>query len=64
MYVEMLGHSAGFCHIYAVNLTQNKNLILKRLGYLLCSLFLTSSSELTIMLIATIQKDLASTNVH
>lgn len=64
MYVEMLGHSASFCHIEAINLTQNKNLALKRLGYLLCSLFLNSRSDLTIMLISTIQKDLASTNIH
>jgi AP-4 complex subunit epsilon-1 len=64
MYIEMLGHSASFCHIEAINLTQNKNLVLKRLGYLLCSLFLNSSSDLTIMMISTIQKDLASTNIH
>lgn len=64
MYIEMLGHSASFCHIEAVNLTQNKNLVLKRLGYLLCSLFLNSKSDLTIMLISTIQKDLSSTNIH
>jgi AP-4 complex subunit epsilon-1 len=64
MYIEMLGHSASFCHIEAINLTQNKNLVLKRLGYLLCSLFLSSSSDLTIMMISTIQKDLASTNIH
>lgn len=60
----MLGHSASFCHIEAINLTQNKNLVLKRLGYLLCSLFLNSKSDLTIMLISTIQKDLASSNIH
>lgn len=60
----MLGHSASFCHIEAINLTQNRNLVLKRLGYLLCSLFLNGSSDLTIMLISTIQKDLASSNIH
>lgn len=64
LYIEMLGHSASFCHIEAINLTQNKNLVLKRIGYLMCSLFFTSKSDLTIMLISTIQKDLASTNIH
>ena len=64
MYIEMLGHSASFCHIEAINLTQNKNLVLKRIGYLMCSLFLNSNSDLTIMLISTIQKDLASSNIH
>ena len=60
----MLGHSVSFSHISAINLTQNKNLALKRIGYLLCSLFLNRKSELTIMLISTIQKDLVSTNIH
>lgn len=60
----MLGHSAQFAHIYAVNLTQNKNLTLKRLGYLMCSLFFNSDSDLLIMLVSTILKDLASTDVH
>jgi AP-4 complex subunit epsilon-1 len=64
MYIEMLGHSAPFAHIHAINLTQNKNLILKRIGYLLCSLFFNSESELLIMLVSTILKDLASSDVH
>jgi AP-4 complex subunit epsilon-1 len=34
------------------------------MGYLLCSLFFNQDSELLIMLISTIQKDLASTNIH
>lgn len=34
------------------------------MGYLLCSLFFNEKSELLIMLIATIQKDLTSTNIH
>ena len=60
----MLGHSAPFAHIHAINLTQNKKLQLKRLGYLMCSLFFDSESDLLIMLVATILKDLASTDVH
>ena len=60
----MLGHSAPFAHIHAINLTQNKKLHLKRIGYLMCSLFFDSESDLLIMLVATILKDLASTDVH
>jgi AP-4 complex subunit epsilon-1 len=60
----MLGHSAPFAHIHAINLTQNKNLILKRIGYLMCSLFFNKESDLLIMLVATILKDLNSTDVH
>ncbi len=64
MYIEMLGHSAPFAHIHAINLTQNKNLVLKRIGYLMCSLFFNSESDLLIMLVSTILKDLSSSDVH
>ncbi|CAD8066422.1 unnamed protein product [Paramecium primaurelia] len=64
IYIEMLGHDASFVHINAIHLTQSKNLAQKRLGYLCCSLFLDNDSELLILLVATLQKDLASTNVH
>lgn len=60
----MLGHSAPFAHIHAINLTQNKNLILKRIGYLMCSLFFDNNSDLLIMLVATIIKDLTNGDVH
>ncbi len=64
MYIEMLGHSTPYAHIHAINLTQNKNLILKRIGYLMCSLFFDSSSDLLIMLVSTIIKDLTNGDVH
>jgi AP-4 complex subunit epsilon-1 len=60
----MLGHSAPFAHIHAINLTQNKSLILKRIGYLMCSVFFNKDSDLLIMLVATIMKDLNSSDVH
>ena len=44
LYIEMLGHSASFAHIHALNMTQNKNLTMKRIGYLLCSLFMGRDS--------------------
>ena len=37
---------------------------LKRIGYLSCSLFLNESSELLILLVANLQRDLASSNIH
>jgi AP-4 complex subunit epsilon-1 len=64
LYIEMLGHSALFAHIHAINLTQNKSLILKRIGYLMCSVFFNKDSDLLIMLVATIMKDLNSSDVH
>lgn len=62
LYVEMLGHDASFSHIHAVNLTQSKNLLVKRIGYLACALFIDPDSEVVVLMIATIQKDLQSKN--
>jgi len=62
IYVEMLGHDASFSHIYAVNLTQSKNLLVKRIGYLAASLFIDENSEMIILMISTMQKDLQSRN--
>jgi AP-4 complex subunit epsilon-1 len=60
LYVEMLGHDASFSYIHAVNLTQSKNLLVKRIGYLACALFIDTNSDLVILMIATLQRDLQS----
>jgi AP-4 complex subunit epsilon-1 len=62
IYIEMLGHEAGFSHLYAVNLTQDKTVMNKRVGYLACNLLLSDSSPFLIMLVSTLQKDLQSNN--
>jgi len=62
IYLEMLGHDASFSHLHAVNLTQDKNILNKRVGYLACSLLLNDSSEFLILLVSSIQKDLQSNN--
>ena len=58
----MLGHDASFSHLHAVNLTQDKNILNKRVGYLACSLLLNENSEFLILLVASLQKDLQSSN--
>jgi AP-4 complex subunit epsilon-1 len=58
LYVEMLGHDASFSYIHAVNLAQSKNLLVKRIGYLACSLFIDTNSDMVILMIATLQRDL------
>jgi AP-4 complex subunit epsilon-1 len=64
IYVEMLGHDASnFAYIHGVNLCHDKNLLSKRIGYLVSCLFLDPSNELMILLINTIQKDLKSKNI-
>ena len=62
IYLEMLGHDASFAHLHAVNLTQDKNILNKRVGYLACSVLLNDSSEFLILLVSSIQKDLQSLN--
>ena len=62
IYIEMLGHDASFAHLHAVNLTQDKNILNKRVGYLASNLLLSNNSDFLIMLIASLQKDIQSNN--
>ena len=62
IYLEMLGHDASFSYLFAVNLTQDKNIMNKRIGYLACALLLSADSEFYILLVASLQKDLQSEN--
>jgi len=64
IYIEMLGHDASFSYIHAVNLSRDKTLSVKRIGYLASSLFFGPENELLILLVATLQADLGSKNVH
>ncbi|GFE52929.1 adaptin N terminal region domain containing protein [Babesia ovis] len=60
VYVEMLGFEAPFAHIHAINMAQERNLVCKRAGYWACRQLLKPQSELMLLLINTIQKDLQS----
>ena len=62
MYAEMLGHDASFGHIHAVNITQQANLLSKRVGYLASAVCLHSGHELTTLLVNTMRRDLKSSN--
>mmetsp|Transcript_10286 Transcript_10286/g.8838 ORF Transcript_10286/g.8838 Transcript_10286/m.8838 type:complete len:264 (-) Transcript_10286:2170-2961(-) len=62
IYIEMLGHDASFAYIHSVNLCQDKNLIIKRIGYLSASLFLGPEDPLLVMIVSSLQKDLTSKN--
>ncbi|KAG5013713.1 hypothetical protein JHK86_025974 [Glycine max] len=62
LYVEMLGHDASFGYIHAVKMTHHDSLLLKRTGYLALTLFLSDDHDLIILIVNTIQKDLASDN--
>ena len=60
VYVEMLGHEASFGYIHAVKLCCDTNPMLKRVGYLATSLFLTEGHELLMLIVNTLQRDLAA----
>ena len=60
VYVEMLDHDASFGQIYAVKATHESDLSVKRQAYLACSHILDDKSELIMLLINTMQHDLAS----
>jgi hypothetical protein len=62
IYIEMLGHDASFSQKYTLNLTQDKNILNKRVGYLACNILLPESSEFLILLVASLQKDIQSSN--
>lgn len=58
----MLGHDASFGYIYAVKMTHDESVAMKRTGYLAVTLFLEEDHELMILIVNTIQKDLRSDN--
>ncbi|ORM41199.1 AP-4 complex subunit epsilon [Babesia sp. Xinjiang] len=60
VYVEMLGFEAPFAHIHAINMAQERKLVCKQAGYWACRQLLKPQSELMLLLINTIQKDLQS----
>lgn len=60
MYLEMLGHPTPFAYVHAVKLQQQGQLNQKLIGYLATTVFLDPSHELVVLLINSIQRDLAS----
>lgn len=64
VYADMLGHEVSFTHFFLINMTNSKNLNVKRAGYLACWLLLGEENDLKIMLVATLQKDLKSESAY
>lgn len=64
IYADMLGHEVSFTHFFLINMTNSKNLNVKRAGYLACWLLLGEDNDLKIMIVATLQRDLASESAY
>ncbi|ORZ03708.1 armadillo-type protein [Syncephalastrum racemosum] len=63
IHVFMLGYDVSFGTIYAIMATQSGETALdRRVGYIAATLFLQKNHDLTIMLVNTLQRDLASQN--
>jgi AP-4 complex subunit epsilon-1 len=62
LYIEMLGHDASFAYIHAINITNCPSVTAKRVGYVACASCLPSESQLLILLVANLQRDLQSPN--
>ena len=64
IYADMLGHDVSFTHFFLINMTNSKNLHVKRAGYLACWLLLGEDNDLKIMLVATLQRDMKSESAY
>ncbi|EZG78634.1 adaptin amine-terminal region protein [Gregarina niphandrodes] len=62
LYCFMLGHDIEFCVIQGLSLSSDKDLWCKRTGYLMASQAIPESSELLLLSVNTIQKDLQTSN--
>lgn len=62
IYSDMLGQDASFAQIFVIKLIESKNIEVKKIGYLSCSLLLEGNSDFKILLGASILRDLSSKN--
>ena len=62
IYSDMLGQDASFAQIFVIKLIESKNIEVKKIGYLSCSLLLEGNSDFKILLGASILRDLSSQN--
>ena len=63
MLCSLLGYSVDFVQIYALQLAQKGNITEKKIGYMGCVALLKEDSDLILLLINTIVRDLQSSNI-
>ncbi|KAH9504102.1 hypothetical protein Btru_067723 [Bulinus truncatus] len=63
IFCHLLGYDVSFIVIHAVNLAQQGKGFDKRLGYLLCCLLLHPHHEMVILIMATLLRDLKTSNM-
>ena len=62
IYSEMLGQEASFAYVFLIKMIESKSLMVKKVGYLACSLMLHNSPDLKILLVQSLLKDINSGN--
>ncbi|KAF4531430.1 hypothetical protein B566_EDAN004198 [Ephemera danica] len=63
VFADILGYPAEFAHIHAINLAQQSSLPDKKMGYTASCCLLKEGHELCLLLVNTLVRDLASSNV-
>lgn len=63
VFAEMMGYKAEFAYIHAVKLAQRGSLAEKKMGYMVCVQLLKDCHQLSMLLVNTIIRDLASRNM-
>ena len=58
IYSEMLGQEASFSYVFLIKMIESKSLMVKKVGYLACSLMLHNSPDLRILLVQSLLKDI------
>ena len=64
IYAEMLGHDTSFAHSFVAIAVQTPSYKVKRIAYLACTLLFDSESPFRILIVSSLQKDLASTCLY
>lgn len=64
IYAEMLGHNTAFAHSFVAIAVQTPSYKVKRIAYLACTLLLEADSPFRILIVSSLQKDLASSCLY
>lgn len=64
IYSEMLGQEASFAYVFIIKMIESKSVMVKKVGYLACSLMLHNSPDLKILLVQSLLKDISGNTAN